>query len=67
MATEMEIRERNRALLHDLLLMQKDFSEGRTDAMERLIKRTMTYMEAEDVAYVHQMLGIDSNLPLKNK
>ena len=60
MAIEKEMRERNRAWLHDLLEAQQSLAAGNKDALIRLIKRTETYMDAEDVAYVYKMMGIES-------
>ena len=65
MAIEKEMRERNRALLHDLLETQQALAGGNKDALIRLIRRTITYMDAEDVAYVYQMLGLESDLPIR--
>ena len=61
MATDLEIRERHRAQLHDLLEAQTDFTNGDTEAFIKLIRRTKTIMNAEDVAYVYQMLNIEQN------
>ncbi|MCL1823019.1 MAG: hypothetical protein FWG44_02335 [Oscillospiraceae bacterium] len=61
MSSSIEIRTTQKAALFDLLMlkkeMEKEKNEANLKALEIIIVKTKTVMEAEDVAYVEKMIA----------
>ena len=58
MSTELEIRERQKDYLMELLELKKENPNNKVNGLDRAVKRAVVRMNQEDIAWVEKIVGV---------
>ena len=58
MSTELEIRERQKSYLQELLELKKENADIEIKGLDKALKRAVAGMGQEDIAWIEKLTGI---------